>query len=95
MKNQNQDLDTAQGYETRVDGVHGNHGAEEGDADDLEEPSSAEDLEEEEEDGSSDTNEEEDRRQYGIHQCLPVDDQEPDFDSGEPTTAEEYLRRVR
>ena len=35
-----------------------------------------------------------DLRQYGIYRALPVYG-EPDFDSGPPTTAEEYLRRVR
>ena len=47
---------------------------------------------EEEESG---TDEEEEQREFGIYQCLPVDDGPPDFDSGEPETAEEYLRRVR
>ena len=28
--------------------------------------------------------EEADKRQFGIYQCLPVDDAEPDWDSGEP-----------
>ena len=36
-----------------------------------------------------------DARAYGIFQQLPVDGQDPDFDSGSPQTAEEYLRRVR
>ncbi len=35
-----------------------------------------------------------DLRQFGIYRALPVFG-EPDFDSGPPTTAEEYLRRVR
>lgn len=40
---------------------------------------------------------EDDRREYGIVQCLPVDDEEPDFgtDDAMPETVEEYLRRVR
>ena len=41
------------------------------------------------------SDEEEVLRQFGIYQCLPVGDGEPDFEAGEPTTAEEYLRRVR
>lgn len=32
---------------------------------------------------------------FGIRQALPVDYAEPDWDSGPPSTAEEYLRRVR
>lgn len=36
-----------------------------------------------------------DARAYDIYQQLPVDDKEPDFESGSPETAEEYLRRVR
>ena len=43
----------------------------------------------------ADDEEEDDRRNFGIYQCLPVDDEEPDWDSGEPQTVEEYLRRVR
>lgn len=35
-----------------------------------------------------------DLRQYGIYRALPVSG-EPDFDSGPPSSAEEYLRRVR
>lgn len=41
------------------------------------------------------TDEEVDKRQFGIYQALPVDDAEPDWESGEPETVEEYLRRVR
>ncbi len=41
------------------------------------------------------TDDEIDKRQYGIYQALPVDDAEPDWESGEPSTVEEYLRRVR
>lgn len=41
------------------------------------------------------TDEEVDKRQYGIYQALPVDDAEPDWESEEPATVEEYLRRVR
>ena len=37
---------------------------------------------------------EQDLRQYGIYRALPVSGQ-PDFDSGPPNSAEEYLRRVR
>ena len=37
-----------------------------------------------------------DRRQYGIYQVLPIDDKEPDWEAEEePSTVEEYLRRVR
>ncbi|CAD7702208.1 unnamed protein product [Ostreobium quekettii] len=32
---------------------------------------------------------------YGIRQALPVAEGEPDWDSGPPDSAEEYLRRVR
>ena len=53
------------------------------------------DAEEECEDYDSADDEEEDARGFGIYQCLPVDDEEPDWDSGEPQTVEEYLRRVR
>jgi len=35
-----------------------------------------------------------DLRSFGIYRALPVYG-EPDFASGPPTTAEEYLRRVR
>lgn len=42
-----------------------------------------------------DTDEDTDKRQYGIYQCLPVDDAEPDWGVEEPETVEEYLRRVR
>ena len=44
-----------------------------------------------EDDSSAST---EDLQEYGIRQCLPVPEGEPDFD-GEVLTAEEYLRRVR
>ncbi|GAB4813374.1 hypothetical protein N2152v2_000420 [Parachlorella kessleri] len=43
----------------------------------------------------SESDEEEVLQQFGIYQCLPVGNGEPDFEAGEPTTAEEYLRRVR
>lgn len=36
-----------------------------------------------------------DGREFGIVQCLPVSDAEPNFDSEQPLTVEEYLRRVR
>jgi hypothetical protein len=71
---------------------------------DYELPSSDRDDEMVEEDGDQDlieeeheygTDEEVDKRQYGIYQALPVDDAEPDWESGEPATVEEYLRRVR
>ena len=45
--------------------------------------------------GSESDNENEDKRQFGIYQCLPVDDGEPEWEAGEPQTVEEYLRRVR
>lgn len=52
--------------------------------------------EEHEEEGEGDSSEEEDRREFGIYQCLPVDDGEPDWGAGEEAqTVEEYLRRVR
>lgn len=60
---------------------------EEGDQDLIEE-----EIEEEQEYA---TDEEVDKRQYGIYQALPVDDAEPDWESGEAATVEEYLRRVR
>ena len=41
------------------------------------------------------TDDEVDKRQYGIYRALPVDDVEPDWESGEAATVEEYLRRVR
>jgi len=41
------------------------------------------------------TDEETDKKQFGIYQCLPVDDAEPDWDAEEPDSVEEYLRRVR
>jgi hypothetical protein len=36
-----------------------------------------------------------DRAEFGLYQCLPVDDGAPNFQSDEPLTVEEYLRRVR
>eukprot|EP00877_Chromochloris_zofingiensis_P010370 jgi/Chrzof1/5587/Cz16g08080.t1 len=42
----------------------------------------------------SDSDEEYNTRMFGIYQALPVDG-EPDWSIPEPTTAEEYLRRVR
>ena len=38
-----------------------------------------------------------DKKEFGIVQCLPVEDidEEPDFDSEASLTVEEYLRRVR
>ena len=39
--------------------------------------------------------EEVDRRQYGIYQALPVEEGDPDWESGEATSVEEYLKRVR
>lgn len=60
--------------------------AEEGEREDEE----AEEGEEEEEQEA-----EQERREFGIYQCLPVDDAEPDWESGEAATVEEYLRRVR
>lgn len=39
---------------------------------------------------------EEDKKSFGIFQCLPVDDEEPDWEVGEDAlTVDEYLRRVR
>lgn len=54
--------------------------------------------EEEEEDESPDVDQiskEFDSKAYGIYQQLPVGRGDPDFASGSPQTAEEYLRRVR
>lgn len=48
-----------------------------------------------ENDGLFETDDETDRQHYGIYRCLPVDDQEPDWECAEPDTVEEYLRRVR
>lgn len=42
----------------------------------------------------SDASAEADRREFGIRQCLPVPEGEPDWE-GEAATVEEYLRRVR
>jgi hypothetical protein len=50
---------------------------------------------EEDEEHNYATDEELDKRQFGIYQALPVDDAEPDWESGEPASVEEYLRRVR
>lgn len=36
-----------------------------------------------------------DKAEFGLYQCLPVDDADPNFESDEPLTVEEYLRRVR
>ncbi|KAK9810074.1 hypothetical protein WJX72_004382 [[Myrmecia] bisecta] len=36
-----------------------------------------------------------DPREFGLYQQLPIPEGEPDFESGEPDDAEEYLRRVR
>ncbi|KAL4427817.1 hypothetical protein ABPG75_001906 [Micractinium tetrahymenae] len=52
-----------------------------------------EDEAEEAKDSSSDS--EADRREFGLYQCLPVEPGEPDWDTEEPQTVEEYLRRVR
>jgi len=52
-------------------------------------------IDEQDEEHEYDTDEELDKRQFGIYQALPVDDAEPDWESGEPATVEEYLRRVR
>lgn len=64
-------------------------------ADEIEEEGAeeAEEEEEDEEEGSSDSDI--DRREFGIYPCLPVEPGEPDWESGEPQTVEEYLRRVR
>lgn len=43
----------------------------------------------------SEEDDDEDKKQFGIYQCLPVDDLEPDWSTDEPTSVEEYLRRVR
>lgn len=48
---------------------------------------------EDEERSSSDS--EADRREFGLYQCLPVEPGEPDWETEEPETVEEYLRRVR
>lgn len=45
--------------------------------------------------GREDGFDEYDGREFGIVQCLPVSDAEPNFDSEQPLTVEEYLRRVR
>ena len=45
--------------------------------------------------GGSGSEAEEDRQQFGIYQALPVEGGEPDWEAGEPASAEEYLRRVR
>lgn len=36
-----------------------------------------------------------DKAEFGLYQCLPVDDGVPNFESDEPLTVEEYLKRVR
>jgi hypothetical protein len=36
-----------------------------------------------------------DKQQFGIYQCLPIDNLPPNFESGEAGTVEEYMRRVR
>ena len=54
-----------------------------------------EEEEEEEEEEEDEEEAEQERREFGIYQCLPVDDAEPDWESGEAATVEEYLRRVR
>ncbi|EFN58051.1 expressed protein [Chlorella variabilis] len=69
---------------TEEEGVY----VEEGEEEEVEEGE-----EEEEEEGSS--SEEDDRREFGIYQCLPVEAGEPRWEEGEPQTVEEYLRRVR
>ncbi len=35
------------------------------------------------------------RKAYGLHQQLPIRRGVPDYSTGPPQTAEEYLRRVR
>ena len=66
------------------------HGAElETTTDALEKDLLPEDLDDSEDDADVDA------RAYGIYKQLPVDGREPDFESGSPQTAEEYLRRVR
>ena len=55
----------------------------------LEDDLLPEDLDDSEDDADVDA------RAYGIYKQLPVDGREPDFESGSPQTAEEYLRRVR
>ena len=65
--------------------------AEEGEREDEE----AEEGEEEEGEDEEEQEAEQERREFGIYQCLPVDDAEPDWESGEAATVEEYLRRVR
>lgn len=66
--------------------------------DDAEEDAEGQQEEEDGEEEASEANrasEDFDARAYGIYQQLPVGRQEPDFASGSPQTAEEYLRRVR
>ena len=60
-----------------------------------EEDEDAEEGEREDEEAEEGEEEEQERREFGIYQCLPVDDAEPDWESGEAATVEEYLRRVR
>lgn len=45
--------------------------------------------------GGTSSDEEQTLRDFGIHQALPVDDLEPNWDLQEPDSVEEYLRRVR
>lgn len=54
-----------------------------------------EEAKEGEEEAAAGTDDEGDKRQFGIYQCLPVDDREPDWEREEPESVEEYLRRVR
>jgi hypothetical protein len=61
---------------------------------DMNEDDQDDTIEDDPEDGAQ-TDEDADKRQFGIYQCLPVDDREPDWQSGEPESVEEYLRRVR
>lgn len=44
---------------------------------------------------NTDDNSDVDKAEFGLYQCLPVDDAAPNFESAEPLTVEEYLRRVR
>ena len=80
----------AAGQECTLPGVYGRENQQVVNA-----PSELEDQGDDESYCESESDEEEVLRQFGIYQCLPVGDGEPDFEAGEPTTAEEYLRRVR
>ena len=62
---------------------------------DVEDKKKKEEEEEEEASEADSTSVDFDARAYGIYQQLPVGMEEPDFASGSPQTAEEYLRRVR